>query len=127
MSGKMLFEKLDGLFAAAGLGNHGHIGRSVDDGGNADTHDGVIVDNEDFDFCDFLHDSLFIPPLFVLALFVHRVPPACSSLTPGVKPRRRVSVNSTCCRSRICRRLRRYPRVEGMGMLAASIVTPGLS
>ena len=43
--GQELFEELDGLLAAAGLGNHGHIGRGVDDGRNADTHDGVIVDN----------------------------------------------------------------------------------
>jgi hypothetical protein len=88
--GKMLFEKLHGLFAAAGLGNHGHIGRGVDDGRNADTHDGVIVDNQDFDLCCFLHDR----PVHLSARLVHCMPPACSSSDFGCKAISRGRVES---------------------------------
>ena len=84
--GQELIEELNCLFATAGLGSHRHIGRGVDDGGDADTHDGVIVDDQDFDFRSLLHRGLLILPLLFLALFDHRVPPDCSSSPPGVKP-----------------------------------------
>ena len=44
--GKVLFEKLDGLFAASRLGNRCHVRRGLNDGRDADAHDGMVVDNE---------------------------------------------------------------------------------
>jgi hypothetical protein len=44
--GKKLFEELDGLFAAPCLSHRCHIGRSLDDGRDANAHDGVVVNNE---------------------------------------------------------------------------------
>jgi hypothetical protein len=48
--GEMLLEKGDRVFAITRLRNGDHVGRRLDNGGDADAHDGMIVDHQNANF-----------------------------------------------------------------------------
>src|ERR1035437_802110 len=70
--GKVFFEEFHGFFAASRLGNGRHVRRGLNDGGNSDAHDGMIVNDEN------PNPGCF----FRSCLLFHRVPPPCPQHPP---------------------------------------------
>gem|GEM_PF-5415587 len=54
----MLLEHADGFLRGASLSDDPHVWLGLDDGGNADLHDGVIVAYQDVDECAAVHISI---------------------------------------------------------------------
>src|ERR1700722_4438498 len=51
----MFPEQTERFLGRSCLGGHRHVGLRLDDGGNAETHDGVIVADEDFNLLFIVH------------------------------------------------------------------------
>ena len=55
MSGLMFPVQAERFLGSSRLGGYRHVGLRLNDGGNAEAHDGVIVADENFDFLNIIH------------------------------------------------------------------------